>query len=128
MVASTSPRRHLHVRQDGFSTGHPLGWFRVGANVTRNGPVPFEPDIQYKRITHSRNRVRTTGGVAQGCVAPESSSVPVGWSDVAGQRGSVGSSGVDCSGKGSSARWLRTRSLRVARMSSSAGVNKLMKC
>jgi hypothetical protein len=48
MVASTSPRRRLHVRQDGFSTGDPLGWFRVEANFTRNGPVPFEPDIQYK--------------------------------------------------------------------------------
>jgi hypothetical protein len=43
-----SPRRRLLVRQDGFSAGDPLGWFRVEANVTRNGPVPFERDIQYK--------------------------------------------------------------------------------
>jgi hypothetical protein len=62
-ISLASPRRRLLVRQDGFSTGDPLGWFRVEANVTRNGPVPFEPDIQYKpesltpqRSTYYRRR------------------------------------------------------------------------
>jgi hypothetical protein len=92
------------------------------------GPSPSNPTSSTSPNHSLRNRVRTYGGVAPGCVATESSSVPVAWSGVAGQRGSVGSSGVDCSGKSSSERWLRTRSLRLARMSSSLAVNKLMKC
>lgn len=130
MVASTSP-----CLADAFSFARTASLLesRLAGSEVRPMSPGMGPSSSNRTSSTGRNHslhngVRATGGVAPGCVATESSSVPVVWSDVAGQRGSVGSSGVDCSGKGSSARWLRTRSLRVARMSSSTGVNKLMKC